>query len=210
MGAKFVMNSSVPVSYDVLKEEYKAYASPKDKIARLVSGGELIRLKKGLFLPRPQKEENRYPYELIANILRGPSYVSLQTALSYYGMIPERVFAIRSVTTKRSKIYQNQIGRFEYMHAKQDYFSIGIKSVLRDGVSFLIASPEKAICDMIAGTAGLRIQSKKAMREYLEDDMRVDISMSCPADLSVYDSVIETGIKRREIELLKEYHKNAG
>ena len=209
MDANLAKKAPVPVTYDVLKEQYKTYSSPKDKIARLAIGGELIRLKKGLFLPAPMDGEAGCPRELAANVIRGPSYVSLQTALAFYGMIPERVFAIRSMTLKRGKIYQTPIGRYEYITAKQDYFSIGIRSASANGVYFLIASPEKAVCDMIVVTAGLRIQSGKAMREYIEEDMRIDISVIEPVDLSVFDRVMETGIKKREIRLLKEYCINA-
>ena len=208
MDAKSAIKMPIPVTYDFLKEEYKAYASPKDKISRLVNAGELIRLKKGLFLPCPHGGNAAVPYGLIANLLRGPSYVSLQTALSYYGMIPEQVFSIRSMTTKRSKAYQNPVGRFDYTTVQESYFSIGIKSIEENGFSFLIASPEKAICDMIITTASLRIQSAKAMREYLEDDMRIDLADLETIDCSIYDSVIQTGFKRREIELLKEYCRN--
>ena len=208
MGAESAMELTVPVTYDVLKEKYRSYNSPKDKIARLVSAGDLTRLKKGLFLPCSFENAAAASRVLIANVLRGPSYVSLQTALSYYGMIPERVYSTRSMTTKRSKVYQTQLGRFDYSSVKPEYFSIGIKSLEADGVSFLIASPEKAICDMIVATPKLRIQSAKAMREYLEEDMRIDISILEAIDFSIFDSVIATGVKRREIGLLKEYCRN--
>ena len=208
MDAKSAMGLMVPITYDVLKEKYRAYNSPKDKIARLVSAGELIRLKKGLFLPCTLDNAALVPRELIANIIRGPSYVSMQTALEYYGMIPERVYSVRSMTTKRSKIYMTQLGRFEYRSAKLEYFSIGIKSFSMDGVSFLIASPEKAVCDMIAVTPKLRIQSAKAMREYLEEDMRIDFSNLEVIDFSIFDKVVEAGVKRKEMGLLKEYCRN--
>ena len=208
MGAKSTTETIVPVTYDVLKEKYRAYNSPKDKIARLVSAGELTRLKKGLFLPCSLGNAAAASRELIANTLRGPSYVSLQTALAFYGMIPEYVYSTRSITTKRSKVYQTQLGRFDYSTAKPEYFSIGIKSLTIDGVSFLIASPEKAVCDMIAMTPKLRIQSAKAMREYLEEDMRIDISELERIDFSIFDSVIAACVKRMEIGLLKEYCRN--
>jgi len=209
MDAKSAITGSIPVTYDVLTEQYNMYRSPKDKIARLAANGELVRLKKGLFYPLEMKRADAVSLELAANYIRWPSYVSLETALAFYGMIPERVFTTRSMTVKRSKAYVTPIGRFEYFTAKHEYFQVGIKTVSAYGVSFLIASPEKAICDMIAVTSGLRIQSGKAMREYIEEDMRIDISVLDSLDLTVFDSVVKTGVKKREISFLKEYCKNA-
>jgi len=199
----------IPVQYDVLKEQYNTYRSPKDKIARLAANGELVRLKKGLYYPLAMKRKAAASLELAANYIRWPSYVSLETALAFYCMIPERVFTTRSMTTKRSKTYATPIGRFEYLTVKPEYFPIGVKTVSAYGVSFLIASPEKAICDMIVVTSGLRIQSGRAMKEYIEEDMRIDISVLDPVDLTVFDSVMKAGIKKREIGFLKEYCQNA-
>jgi len=207
MNTKTATFGSIPLTYDFLKEQYKEYRSPKDKISRLVKEGALIRLKKGLFLPSSYKEGGISSLGIAANLFLGPSYVSLQTALYYYGMIPEQVFAIRSMTTKRGVSIQTPVGRFDYRTARKDYFSIGVRSVVHDSASFLIASPEKAICDMIVVTAGLKIQSKKAMREFLEDDMRIQLPENRPPDLVVIDKVLETGIKRREMRFLKEYMK---
>ncbi|MDR0854284.1 MAG: hypothetical protein LBN34_07935 [Clostridiales Family XIII bacterium] len=112
------------------------------------------------------------------------------------------------MTTKRSREYQTPVGLFEYFTAKSDYFSIGIRRVQEHNVAFLIASPEKALCDTIIVTAGLRIQSAKAMREYIEEDMRVDISVLDDVDISIFDEAIGCGAKRRELTLLKEYFEN--
>jgi predicted transcriptional regulator of viral defense system len=204
MVAEFTNNLLVPIEYGVLREKYRDYRFPKNKISRLVESGELIRLKKGLYLPAQEKGDI-FSTELIANRLYGPSYVSLQTALAYYGVIPERVFVSRSMTTKRSREYQTPVGRFEYFTAKADYFSIGIRRVQEHNVAFLIASPEKALCDTIVVTTGLRIQSAKAMREYIEEDMRVDISVLDDVDFSIFNEAIACGTKCRELTLLKEY-----
>ena len=209
MNTKSALYGSIPLTYDFLKEQYKDYRSPKDKISRLVKEGTLIRLKKGLFLPSSDKEGGISSLGAAANLLLGPSYMSFQTALSYYGMIPEQVFAIRSMTTKRSVSIQTPVGRFDYRTVRKDYFSIGVRSVVHDSASFLIASPEKAICDMIVVTAGLKIQSKKAMRAFLEEDMRIQFPENRLPDLAVIDRVLETGIKRREMRFLKEFIEDA-
>jgi predicted transcriptional regulator of viral defense system len=205
MDAKLADIPPIPVPFDVLKQLYATHRSPHDKISRLVKEGSLIRLKKGLFLPLAKPQKTPLPFELIANVLRGPSYVSLQTALAFYGLIPERVYEIRSMTTKRSKKYTTALGRFDYVSVREDYFSIGIRSTGSDEARFLIAAPEKALCDMIVTTSGLRLQSSRAMREYLEEDLRVDLPDTLQMQTAIFDAVIETGIKKREAKLLKEY-----
>jgi len=207
MDTKSATLDPIPVSYDFLKDMYKEYRSPKDKISRLVRDGSLIRLRKGLFMPFSDNVGGISSLGAAANLLLGPSYVSLQTALSFYGMIPEQVFAVRSMTTRRGKLIPTPIGRFDYRTVRKDYFSIGIRTAVRDSVSFLIASPEKAVCDMIIATAGLKIQSKKAMRAFLEDDMRIQFPENRRPDMADIDKVLETGIKRREIHYLREYMK---
>ena len=205
MITKSTEKMQIPITYDLLKEKYKEYRACKDKISRLVKDGTIIRLKKGLYLPVSDKSNEFQTLALTANLIYGPSYVSLETALSYYNIIPERVYSIGSVTAKRSKTFINQAGRFDYFSAKKEYFSIGIKQVGIDDVVFLIAAPEKAICDLIVKTSGLKIQSVKAMREYLEEDIRIDCDELLLPDISILDKVLETGIKKREIGFLKEY-----
>jgi predicted transcriptional regulator of viral defense system len=202
MDANFAEPLAVPIEYEALAGKYRNCKSPKDKIARLAQSGALTRLKKGLYI-----QKGNFSRELIANRLYGPSYVSLEAALSYYGIIPERVYMVRSMTVKRAKRYDTPYGRFEYVHAKPSYFSLGIRQQTTGGVSFLIASPEKALCDMIAFISGLRIQSLKAMREFLEEDLRADTDEIHSAE-GFFDSIINTGVKSREMALLREVLEN--
>ncbi|MCB1148794.1 MAG: hypothetical protein KDK48_01395, partial [Chlamydiia bacterium] len=74
------------------------YKNPRDFISRLVKEGELIRLKNGFFVITDKIKESQAPYEQIANLLYGPSYLSLEWALAYYGMIPEGVYVVTSVS----------------------------------------------------------------------------------------------------------------
>ncbi|MFK5881015.1 MAG: hypothetical protein QM482_02270 [Sulfurospirillum sp.] len=88
----------------------KTVSNVNDKISNLVKSGELIRLKKGFYtFSKPYLTK---PIDLIsvANILYTPSYVSFDYALSFYGMIPERVREIASATSKNKKIFDTPIG----------------------------------------------------------------------------------------------------
>jgi len=205
MDARLATIQSTPAESDVLKALFGGYASPKDKIARLAAEGQLVRLKKGLYAVSPEITKKPAPLGLVANRLYGPSYVSLQTALYLYQMIPERVYETRSLTTKRSKLFENGLGRFRYSQVTARYFSIGIDIMSDEFGSFLMATPAKALCDMIVVSRNLRIQSAGAMQAFIEEDLRVDVEQAANLDAAVFDAVLNTGIKHREMQLLKEY-----
>lgn len=195
----------IPIEYNVLTTALSGYQSPKDKISLLENNGSIIRLKKGLFVVSSEISQQTLSRELVANHLYGPSYISLESALSFYGLIPERAYAIRSVTVKRAKRFSTQLGNFEYVTIPQDYYSIGIRQeIVNNEYAYLLASPEKAICDMILSTRNFRIQSVKAMQIYLEEDLRIDLSVIKTFNTDTIKSCIETGTKKTELtQLLK-------
>ncbi len=195
---------TIPIRPEILAESMSEYASPKDRISTLTKQGELIRLKKGLYVVAPQVTQTTLNLEVIANQLYGPSYVSYESALSYHGLIPERVHTIRSASFHRGKSYQTPLGRFEYKKVPENYFSIGLQQVITESYAFIIASPEKALCDLITGTAGLRIQSVKAMRTYLQDDLRIDTSET-EWNLSILESCLEQSAKKSTLRQLYQF-----
>src|SRR5512136_2109085 len=89
--------------YQTLTEAMKNLSSPRDKITDMLRQRAIVRIKKGLYVFG--NGYRRYPYskELLANLVYGPSYVSLDYALAYHGLIPERVEALTSVTPNRSR-----------------------------------------------------------------------------------------------------------
>ena len=193
----------IPVNFATLVNTLKEYKSPHDKISNLEKKGQLIRLKKGLYVVSPDVHKQSLSTELIANHLYGPSYISFQNALSFYKLIPERVFAVRSMTTKRSRSFSTVVGNFEYVSTKKEYFGIGIhQEIINSEYAYLIATPEKALCDLIVSTAGLRLQSVKAIREYLEDDLRIELAAISNFNAEIVKHCIETGIKRTELTQL--------
>ena len=190
---------NIPISSAVLKSQLSHLAYPKNKISDMEKNQELIRLKRDLYVYR----SDNISKELIANHLYGVSYISLETALSYHGLIPERVYAIRSMSTKRSKTFETALGNFEYKTVPVQYFSIGLQQeIINNEYAFLIASPTKAICDMIISTAYLRLQSVKAMRQYLIDDLRIDSEFLLEIDQNIVQKCIDVGRKKRELGLL--------
>ena len=193
----------VPIDFPALANVLGDYKYPHDKVSKMEVNGELIRLKKGLYVAGPNVHRMPLSKELIANHLYGPSYVSFEYALSFYQLIPERVHSIRSLTLKRARNFSTPIGNFEYISAPKNYFEIGIRQeIVNDHYSYLIASPEKALCDLIYATPGLRLQSMKAMQVYLEEDLRIDLSAVETFDTEIIRQCMDTGRKRTALTQL--------
>lgn len=154
------------------------YRNPRDWIARMVQKGELWRIKNGFFLipSRFLRGHEDYPYEQIANLVYGPSYVSLEWALSFYHFIPERVATITSVTIGSTKEFASPIGNFSYRYLRNPRYCIGIdrKSIPGQMGEFLIATPEKALADWVFFTCD--DMSKKELVQDLLEAKRIEKS----------------------------------
>ena len=87
----------------------------------------------------------------------------------------------------------------------EQYFSIGIRQeIVENQYAFLIATPTKAICDMIVATPNLRLQSVRAMQNYLTEDLRIDIDALQTLDKEIVRQCVEVGRKKTELKLLYE------
>jgi len=153
----------------------KQYLSPRSKMVELEQSGDIIRLKKGLYVLDGTAFGFPPSAPICSNHIYGPSYLSLQWALSYYGLIPERVSSYTATTIKRSRQFDNKLGLFSYYQVKRDYFGIGITQLEIDRVPCLIASPEKALVDLLLWDNHVPALSMRALAEYLEEDLRLDI-----------------------------------
>jgi predicted transcriptional regulator of viral defense system len=127
-------------------------ANPRDirrQLSRWKQAGKIYQLRRGLYcLAPPFQKVNPHPF-LVANRIFPASYVSLQSALAYYGMIPEYVPATTSVTTRRSAHWETSSGIFYFRHIQVDFFD-GYRLVdLGEKQKAFIASPEKALLDLI-------------------------------------------------------------
>lgn len=104
--------------------------------------GVIHRLKRGLY----GLSGSPVPEFYVANRLREPSYVSLETALSYHHVIPEVVYAITSVTAKSTRAYKARGQEYFYHKIKRSAYA-GYEPVDQDGFTVLLARPEKAFVD---------------------------------------------------------------
>ena len=195
----------IPFTNSALKLLLGNYSSPNDKISSLMASGDIIQIKKGLYVVSEDYRSKKISKEIIANLIFGPSYLSLDFALSYYGIIPERVAITTSITTKRGKYFSTTFGNFYYIHASYEYYSIGIShEKIEDKFNFLIASPEKALCDKIVFTKKLHLNNAQSMQKFLFEDLRIDLHHIKSLNFSIIEDCISLNFKQKELILLLE------
>ncbi len=193
----------VPLTHGILLSILREYRSPNDKIVRMIDDGLLQPIRKGLYVVSPEITGIPLSLPLVANLLYGPSYVSMDYALSYYGIIPERVVEVTSMTTKRGKVYDLPVGRFSYTHSQPQLYSIGIDRIENaDQTGFLIASPEKALCDKLIFTRNHNVRSQRVLHELLFDDLRVDEGALVQFNPEVIRACIAVNVKVAMLQAL--------
>lgn len=194
---------NIPFTHNVIGSYLTNYKNPNDKIKNMVKNDELIRVKQSLYILGDIYRKEDISKELLANSMYGPSYISMDYALSFYGIIPERVYEVTSVTTKMAKNYNTPLGRFTYIKSPVNLYSkdIAIKTN-KDNTSFMIATVEKALCDKIIFTQNLGISSIKNMLEYLEYDLRIDLNDLKKFDLNTIQNCMQDGYKNKLLNIL--------
>jgi len=202
-GESFRGYEEEPLTRQVVMDMLKEYKRPNDKISELLRSGVLTAVKNGLYIPGPKMEIAKPEPFLVSNHLRGPSYVSLDTALSHWGLIPERVFEISCMTTGATRSYETPMGRFSYFHAATPYYSFGIMSIsLTARQRVLIASPEKALCDKIIQTSGVLLRSIGQVQEFLFEDLRMDGYLLSNLNIGEITSWINDAPKKLSLAML--------
>lgn len=120
----------------------------KNNISYWSKKGLIIKLRNGFYLFPEYKTRSGFAF-YVANKIYRPSYISLHSALAFYGMIPESVVQITSVTSRKTASFSNAIGEFSYKTVKPDLmFGYDVKPIV-EGHSFFLAKPEKALIDLL-------------------------------------------------------------
>lgn len=170
------------------------------KVKRLLAEGKLCHLRRGLYyLPDSNKHSPLpHPFE-VAQFIYGPSYISLESALSFHQLIPEAVYATTCVTTKRAKTFTNTLGMFTYHHLPLEFFFTHVSHIQVDGTQFYVALPWKAICDMIY------CYKKKPMKlsEFC-DSLRIEIETLPPLTPILIDELTHYYQSHRVSRFLKQ------
>ena len=195
----------IPVTTSIIESFYPDLKSAEKKVVWLEKNGYIIRLKRGLYVVNPEYTGKRLSNELIANHLYAPSYVSMSTALRYYGLIPEAVYVNQSMTVKHSRSFQTPIGNYDYKCISREAFAVGVRTERVADYAFLIASPEKALCDLIANSSKVNLRYMKDVENYLENDIRMDMEEFMKFDPRVLEEYIKVGKKADSIATLLKY-----
>lgn len=124
-------------------------AASRLQLSRWAQAGKIIRLKRGLYTIPPARRSPPFSTPWLANTLYSPSYLSLETMLSWYDLIPERVTQTTSITMLKTAQFKNALGTFVYRHIKPQFFTGFEESKDEHGVAVLMATPEKALLDYI-------------------------------------------------------------
>lgn len=198
---------TIPVTTSILESLYPELKSASKKVAWLEKQGYIIRLKRGLYVVNPKHSGKMLSNELIANHLYAPSYVSMSTALRYYGLIPEAVYMHQSMTVKHSRNFETPIGNYDYKYISREAFAIGVRSVHKGEYAFLIASPEKALCDLIANSSKVNLRYLKDVENYLEHDIRIDMDEFYKFDPYIFEQYIKVGKKADSISTVLKFLK---
>lgn len=160
--------------YQTLLSALNEYKHPRDRITKLMSQGTIIRVKKGLYVFGESERRGVVHKEILANLIYGPSYVSLDYALHFHGMIPERVEALTCVTVSRSKEFTTPLGRFVYRKIPLPAFRSGVdREAVGQERAFLLAIPEKALADKLYSNQ-VPLRTQRDLRTYLLEDLRID------------------------------------
>ena len=167
--------SNQPISTQVLLGLLRGYSRPYDKIGEMVHQGFLLQVRKGLYVTTTLVNPVMPEKFLIANHLYGPSYVSIDSAMSFWGLIPEKVFEITSVTVRPTRKIDTLDTVYSFLHIPKHYYALGIQSVaLTEKQTVMMACPEKCICDKIVTTSGINLRSRNQALEFLTEDLRID------------------------------------
>lgn len=193
------------IDYVQLSGILSNYQNPRNKIHQFIKTKVLIRVKKGLYVFGPEYAREPFYKEVLANQIYGPSAISLEYALAYYSMIPERVEMLTSITTKRNKTYDTPLGRFTYRYLHPKKYSVGLTQLtLNSTHPILIATPEKALADVLTfGHRKISLVTLQELSEYLYDDLRIEPESIEKLDLKLLYEISESYKDKNTALLLK-------
>lgn len=157
------------ITNNIAKDEYEEYSNKDTKLSRDVRDGRLFKIINGLY-----ETNQNTPGYLLAGSIYGPSYISFEYALSFYGLIPERVSTITSATfdKKKKKHYNTDFGVFTYRDIPSSAYPEEIILKIEGEYSYQIATPEKALCDKLYTLSP--INNYSSLENMLFNDLRID------------------------------------
>jgi len=165
----YLVEVGVLKTRDLIMYELRDYASKKSKLTQMIKNKEIIQICRGVYATSFND-----PHLPVASMIYSPSYISFETALAYYHMIPERVYAIKSVGFRlnKEKHFDTPFGRYSFHYLSDILFPLALEPGLEEGYGFRIATKEKALCDTLYKIRG--IKGRLAIDELLFEDLRLE------------------------------------
>ena len=185
-----------------LRTKFRDYANPMAKVANMAKSRKIIRVTHGLYVDDP----NIDPL-FLSSYIYGPSYVSFETALSMYGLIPEQAVAITCATCGKSKkkVYETPFGAYIYRDVPWKAFPEYTSLVNGEGgIGYLIATREKAVCDKLYTIRS--VKTNKGFIELLFDDLRFDHEGIMSLDIKALEELSPL-YRSPNVRMLLEYRK---
>lgn len=187
------------ITNSIAKHNLKDYSNKNNKISRDIKDKKLYKIITGLYETNPNT-----PGYLLANSIYGPSYISFEYALSFYGLIPERVTTITCATfnKKKKKKYNTNFGIFTYRDIPILAYPEEVLLKEENNYSYQIATPEKALCDKLYTLAPLNNYSN--LEIMLFNDLRIDVEEFNKLDVDKIDK-LSSLYHSTNVELLARY-----
>ena len=152
-----------------------SFSNVNEKISQMLKKEDIIKIKRGVYIFNKKYQDSIVDKISVANMLYTPSYVSFEYALSYYGLIPERVYEITSASIRAKKTYETALGRFSYRKVPLKAFSLGIDWLYDEKLGGrLIATKEKALCDKVRSEKKLGKLTQEKLWNYFMNDLRIE------------------------------------
>lgn len=197
------------VDYQQVTSMLGDYAKPRDRISVLLEKGDLVRVRKGLYVLGERYRRTPVVREQLANLIYGPSYVSLDYALSYHGLIPERVEEVTSVTTGKARRFETVFGAFTYRPLPTERYEPGVTLGSVAPARFLIASPEKALVDKVWCDKRFTSTRLSDMLDYLFADLRLDRERVASLDHTLLERIATAYASRKITMLVRSIHRSS-
>ena len=170
----------------------------RNNLSRWTKKGLLIRLRQGYFTFPEYKSKRDYNY-YFANRIYRPSYISLHTALAFFGIIPEAVTQITSITSLKTAAFKNELGEYSYKSVSENLmFGYEIRA-MENGKSIQFATPEKALLDLLYLYPAYKTEKELKDLRLDEDFLSEDLNKTLLLD---YTSKFNNKALNKRVEIL--------
>ena len=173
-------------------------------LKRALASGEVVRIHRGLYCLSRRHSSSEIDPLVLAQRIHGPSYISLESALSHHGWIPEAVYSITSVSLERAREFDTPLGLFSYTRVPQKTLYAGVRRAESgQGDGFLLASPIKALADYVY----VHKCDWDSARPVVES-LRIDENLLASVESSEFDPLLDNYSSRRVRRFLRGLRKD--